>query len=204
MIEQLTFDLIYHEHLSYYSLTALVAFFESVEMEVFRADHVDSHGGSLRVFVQMKGAPRPIDASVGRMLADEKRKGVDSFETYRAFGDKVYAVREQLDAFFTKSRGEGRKVVGFGMPAKATTLLTFCAAAKDALAYIVDENPLKQGRYTPVSHIPIVGPDRLDADPPDYIVVLAWNFAQEILEKLARFRERGTQFVIPLPEPRIV
>lgn len=204
MFEQLTFDLIYHEHLSYYSLTPLVAFFRSVEMEVFRVDHVDSHGGSLRVFAQPKGAPRPIDASVGRMLADEKQKGVDAFETYRAFGNKVYAVREQLDAFFTKALQDGRKVAGFGMPAKATTLLSFCRAAKDAIAYIVDDNPLKQGRFTPVSHIPIVSSERLESDRPDYIVALAWNFAKEILEKLSRFRQQGTQFVIPLPQPRIV
>jgi SAM-dependent methyltransferase len=204
MIEQLTFDSVYHEHVSYYSVRALVGFFDRVGMEVIRVDHVPTHGGSLRVFAQKKGAGRPVEATVGEFLAREKSAGVDSFATYEAFGKKIEGVRTRLRDFFATAKKEGKSVAGFGMPAKATTLLTFCRATKDDLKYVVDDNPLKQGRFVPVSHIPIVGAEALDRDRPDYLVILAWNFATEITQKLAPYREKGVRFVIPLPEPRIV
>jgi len=203
MLDQLTFDLIYHEHLSYFALAPLVAFFDRVDMDVFDVRHVESHGGSLRVFVQRKGGPRPRTSAVADLLELESRRGVRRFATYEGFARSVYGVRAALEGFFSDARKGGRRVVGFGMPAKATTLLAFCDIGREAIEYIVDENPLKQGRYTPVSHIPIVGPERLEADCPDYIVVLAWNFAEEILKKLARYRSR-VEFVIPLPKPRVV
>lgn len=203
MLEQLTFDLIYHEHVSYYSLTPLVSFFASLGMDVIRAERVATHGGSLRVYVQRGGARHNRDDSVVRLLDEERGRGVTELATYQAFAARVYDVRKELVEFFQQAAAERARVAGFGMPAKATTLLTFCGITRDEIAYIVDDNPLKQGRFTPVGHVPIVSADRLRSDPPDYVVIFAWNFADEIL-KTIRAALPSARFVVPLPTPRVV
>ena len=204
MYDQLTFDAVYHEHLSYYTLTPLVYFFKQQGMEVFKVEQVNTHGGSIRVYAQKQGGPNKIDASVPQLLAEEKKKGVERFTTYQQFGERVLTAQQKLLAFFAKAKKEGKTVVGYGVPAKATTLLTFCKATKDTFSYLVDDNPLKQGRFMPVSHIPIFSSKMLDQQKPDYIMILAWNFAPEIMQKLAKYKEQGVQFVIPLPEPKVL
>jgi len=204
MLSDMTFDLIYHEHLFYYSLTSLCKLLSMHGMEVFDVEHVSSHGGSLRVFVQFRDGPNQVCPSVGEMLSSEKSKGVIKQATYGAFAQKVQEVREELVSYLAELKSEGKRVAAFGYPAKATTLLNFCGISKQYIDYIVDDNPLKQGYLAPGTHIPIVSSSRFREEKPDYVLILAWNFAKEIIEKSAWLREQGVSFIIPLPKPRIL
>tara|TARA_Y100000310_G_scaffold82715_1_gene79316 strand:- start:22969 stop:24192 length:1224 start_codon:yes stop_codon:yes gene_type:complete len=204
MMDKMTFDAIYHEHVSYYSLTPFVHFFKRFGMNIFRVEKVASHGGSLRVFVQKDVGNHAIDSSVQIMLEDEEKRGVKDYATYENFAQKVTAVKDKVVNILQQLKKEGKTIVGYGVPAKATTLLTFCGIGKETFDYIVDDNPLKQGRYTPIEHIPIVPSTQLDEQKPDYIVILAWNFAEEIIKKLGKYKEQGVKFIIPFPEPKVI
>ncbi|MBI3051404.1 methyltransferase domain-containing protein [Candidatus Woesearchaeota archaeon] len=200
MLEKMTFDAIYHEHLSYFSLMPLDTFFSSMGMKITDVQHVDSHGGSLRVFVQKQGRQ---EDSVSRMLEGEKAKGIDSEDTYRQFAEKAYANREKLVQLVKSLREQGCKVAGYGAPAKATTLLNFCGLGKEEIEYVVDDNPMKVGLYIPGTGIPIVKSERLETEKPDYLIILAWNFANEIIGKTGHLAEKGVRLIIPVPTPRI-
>ena len=204
MFEKMLFDTIYHEHLSYFSLTPLDYFFSSMGMEVFDVQKVDSHGGSLRVFVRKKEGKFEIRKSVGKMLEDEKNYGVNDFALYNKFANKVYGTRERLVGTLREIRRRGKIIAGYGAPAKGNTLLNFCNIGTEYIKYIVDDNPLKVGLLTPGMHIPVVGSQHLDQEKPDYILILAWNFAKEIMEKAKGYAEQGAKFIIPLPEVIIV
>ena len=203
-IEQMTFDNIYHEHMSYYTLSSLDYFFRKHGMEIFKAEKVDTHGGSLRVFAKQKGSGHKVDSSVNRILEHEKKIGIGDFSLYNNFGEKVYGARDNLVRYIMDIKKQGRKIAGYGAPAKSNTLLNFCGIGKDEIDFIVEDNALKQGLYAPGTHIPVVNPKMLDEKKPDYILILAWNFADEILSKTKKYSESGTKFIIPLPEPRIV
>ncbi len=203
-LKNLTFDNIYHEHLSYFSLLSLHEFFKRQEMEIFRAEHVASHGGSLRVFVQKMRGVFPVDASVQDTLNEERQFGLEKGETYERFAEKVYNIRNKLQEFFRKAQEEGKIIAGYGAPAKATTLLAFCGITHKHMSYVVEDNPLKQGMIIPSARIPIVSGEMLEKQPPKYLMVLAWNFADEILKKNEKYREKGVQFVVPLPQPKII
>ncbi len=203
-LQKLTFDNIYHEHLSYYSLLALDEFFKRHEMQVFKVQRVSSHGGSLRVFVQRSGSSRPVDSTVSETLALERQAGLDRYETYQRFANEVYAIRAKFKTFISNVKAQGKRLVGYGAPAKATTFLNFCGVDKNSIEYIIEDNALKHGLTVPGVNIPIVSPDRLAEDKPDYVAVLAWNFADEIIKKNAAHKERGIKFVLPHPEPRII
>lgn len=203
-LQKLTFDNIYHEHLSYYSLLALNEFFKRQDMEVFKVQHVNSHGGSIRVFVQRKGGARPIETSVAETLAREREAGLDRYETYQKFAQEVYAIRTRFQNFVNNVKADGKRLVGYGAPAKATTFLNFCGIDKNALEYVIEDNALKHGLTIPGVNIPIVGPERLAQDRPDYVAVLAWNFADEIIRKNAAHKDRGVKFVLPHPDPKIM
>ncbi len=203
-IEKMTFDNIYHEHLYYYTLISLNNFFKKHGMEVFNAKRVDSHGGSLRIFIKRKGDKHEVKATVNELLNYEKRKGVETIELYKNFADKVYSVRDKLVSYIKNIKKQGKKIAAYGAPAKGNTLLNFCNIGTNYLDYIVEDNELKIGLYTPGTHIPVLNSKALDDKMPDYILILAWNFAEEILEKTKRYSEQGVKFIIPLPEPRIV
>ncbi len=203
-IEKMTFDNIYHEHLYYYTLTSLISFFKRHDMQVFDAKRVDSHGGSLRVFIKRKEDRHEIKAQLNEILADEKEKGVESIELYKKFADNVYSVKEKLVSYIKGIKKQGKGIAAYGAPAKGNTLLNFCNIGAEYIEYVVEDNKLKIGLYTPGTHIPVVGPKTLDKKTPDYILILAWNFAREILEKTKKYSEQGVKFIIPLPEPRIV
>ncbi|MBW2977068.1 class I SAM-dependent methyltransferase [Candidatus Woesearchaeota archaeon] len=204
MIEKMTFDNIYHEHLSYFTLTSLSYFFEKRGMGIFDAKKIDTHGGSLRVFIKKSEGKHEVKKQVGEMLEHEKSAGVDNFELYKKFAGKVYGVREKLTSYIKGIKAQGKSLAGYGAPAKSTTLLNFCNIGKDYINYIVDDNPLKIDLYTPGTHIPVVSSEILDKQTPDYVLVLAWNFAEEILAKTRKYADKGVKFIIPLPEPRIV
>ncbi len=203
-IKKLTFDNIYHEHLYYYSVISLKNLFERQGMEIFKVIHVDSHGGSIRVFVQKAGGLQPIDISVNKFIEEEKKEGLDKEEIYLDFAKKILAIKENLKEFIKKLKAENKKIVGYGAPAKATTLLNFCELKKNEISYIVEDNKLKHGLMVPGARIPIFSREMLDIDAPDYISIFAWNFADEILKNNAHYASKGVKFFIPVPEPRLI
>jgi nucleoside-diphosphate-sugar epimerase/2-polyprenyl-3-methyl-5-hydroxy-6-metoxy-1,4-benzoquinol methylase len=203
-LKNLTFDNIYHEHLSYFCVLSLSELFRRRGMEVFDVMHVDTHGGSLRVFVQEKGGAFEVKSAVERFLAEERAFGLDRFQTYESFAQKIHELKSRVLASVREIKARGESLVGYGAPAKATTLLNFCGLGSADLDFVVDDNPLKQGRFIPGVKVPIKGSDALAAAPPDNVLILAWNFADEIIKNNERLRKRGTRFLVPLPQPRIV
>ncbi|MGH7504041.1 MAG: methyltransferase domain-containing protein [Longimicrobiales bacterium] len=203
LLEQLAFDTVYHEHVSYWALWPMMRLFELHGFQVVRAERIPLHHGQLRVTVQRlrEGVP---DASVARLLAQEHALGIQRRETYELFAERVRRLREQLLDALARLRADGARIAAYGAPAKGSTLLEYLGIGRETLAYIVDRSPLKQGRYTPGSHIPIVPVERLMQDRPDYVLLLAWNFADEVLAQQAAYREAGGRFIIPVPEVRIV
>lgn len=199
------FDIVYHEHLCYYHLTPLVPFFARLGMEVFNVRRIPVHGGSIRVFVQRAGGPHARTAGLDAFLKEERQAGLETHAPLAAFADRVERNKRRLHDLLDPLRAAGKRIVGYGAPAKATTLLYTFGIGAETLDYIVDDDrTFKQGRFMPGSHIPIVSPDRLYEDHPDYALILAWNFAEPIMKNHARFTEQGGHFIIPVPEPRII
>jgi SAM-dependent methyltransferase len=203
LIEQVAFDTIYHEHVSYWALGPMKRLFEEHGMEIVDAERVPLHHGQLRVHVQRQGEGR-IDARVGEVLAAEKAAGLDRFETYQRFAEQTWKIKNDLHETLSRFARDGRSVAGYGAPAKGNTLLGFLDIGPELLPYIVDRSPLKQGLYTPGTHIPVVAPERLLLDQPDYVLLLAWNFIDEIVEQQAEYRRRGGKFMVPVPEVRFL
>jgi SAM-dependent methyltransferase len=198
------FDTIYHEHLAYHTVKPLVSFLDSHGLELIEADRVDTHGGSLRGTVQLKGGSRAVGSSVAQLIALESELGLDRPETFERFGKQIDALGARLRSLLGDLRGQGKRIAGFGAPAKATTLMHHFRIGADTLEYIVDDSPWKQGLYTPGLHVPVVPATALVDRHPDYLVLLAWNFARPIIEKQAAFRNAGGRFIIPLPELEVV
>lgn len=200
VFESTLFDTIYHEHVAYHSVKPLKRFFADNGMELIAAQRVDSHGGSLRGMAQLKGGPHRPDSSVEQLVALEEKLGLDRVETLQNFGRKINAVKEELRGILKRIKSEGKSVAGFGAPAKATTLMYHFGIGPETIDFIVDDSPLKQGLYSPGYHIPIVSSKTIYERKPDYLVVLAWNFARSIMEKHSAFREAGGHFIVPLPK----
>ncbi|MCI0411454.1 class I SAM-dependent methyltransferase [bacterium] len=198
------FDTIYHEHLSYFSLKPLLHHFQKQEMQVFEVQKVDSHGGSLRVFVRNAGAGQESADSVRKLLELEEDLAIYSLETWRSFSDRVQQNREKFRNLFQRLKSAGKRIAGYGAPAKGNTLLNYFGITHRELEYIADDSPLKQNLFTPGSHIPVSSPDRLSVDRPDYVLILAWNFADSIMERLSSFRSSGGKFILPVPSPEVI
>jgi SAM-dependent methyltransferase len=203
MLEQAAFDTIYHEHVSYWALGPMVHLFAQEGMEIVDAERVPLHHGQLRVAVQRKGEGR-VQQSVVELLAMERELGIDRFETYQRFAEQTQQLKRDLHYTLRELRRQGKRVAGYGAPAKGNTLLSFLEIGPDTVKYIADRSLLKQGRYTPGSHIPVVPPDRLLADQPDYVLLLAWNFTDEVLGQQAEYRKRGGKFIVPVPNVKII
>jgi hypothetical protein len=197
------FDTIYHEHLDYHSVVSLAPFLERHGLDLFAVESVTSHGGSLRGFAQKAGGPHERDGSVESTIARERALGLDRLETWRAFGARIDAVGAELRGLLGDIKKDGKSIAGYGAPAKATTLMHHFGIGADTVDFIVDDNPLKQGLVTPGVHIPVVAHDAIARNNPDYLLVLAWNFADSIIEKESAFRERGGRFIVPLPEVEV-
>lgn len=201
MVEQLLFDMIYHEHLSYIAVHPLKYVVEKFGFEIFKIDYVSSHGGSLRVFMQKKGGGRAIHESVGNFLQKETAGGYDRPEVYETFAKRVLEIRNDFRAMIKREKAAGKKIAGYGAPAKASTILNFYGLTASDIDYVVDDNPLKQGYLIPGVGIPIRPSRALDESPVDIIVIFAWNFAKEILKKIGHYKKQGVRFVLPLPGP---
>jgi hypothetical protein len=197
------FDTIYHEHVSYWALTPIVQLFAKHGMRVVHAERVPLHHGQLRVSVQRQGEGE-VQPSVESILNLERTQGISQFTTYVQFARKTQQIKQDVHSTIAALRGRGKRVVGYGAPAKGNTLLSFLEIGPEIIEYIADRSLLKQGLYTPGMHIPVVPPERLLADRPDYVLLLAWNFTDEILAQQAEYRRYGGQFIIPVPEVRIL
>jgi hypothetical protein len=203
ILDQLAFDTVYHEHVSYWALGPLQRLFAEHDMEVTSAERLPIHHGQLRVFVQRRGE-REIEPSVARALDLERERRLYELETWQAFADRVMALKRDLHRTLSELRADGYRVAGYGAPAKGNTLLSFLELGPHDLAWIADRSPLKQGRVTPGSHIPVVAPDRLLSDRPDAVLLLAWNFAEEILSQQREYLDAGGRFILPVPEVRFL
>lgn len=203
LIEHMEFDTVHHEHLCYYSVKPLMHLFERFDMEVFDVQRVKNHGGSIRVFARKKtGAP--IKSSVKELFALEEKAGLHSLARFNDFQKNAEAIRDKLVALVRGLRKEGKTITAYGLPIKGNTLLNYCGFTADDLKYATDTTPSKIGYLAPGSHIPVVSPDILKTETPDYILLLAWNYRDFILEKEKELRARGTKFIIPIPNVEIV
>jgi SAM-dependent methyltransferase len=202
-IEKNEFDTIYHEHVFYFSLTALEPLFARHGLAIFHAERIPIHGGSLRLFACHQTAFPRRDA-VTNLLAEEKRKGIASLSYYETFASRVSELRTTLRELIAKLKAEGRSVAAYGASAKGSTLLNFFGLGAESLEFVADRSTYKQGRLTPGTHIPIVSPDPLAESRPDYTLLLTWNFAEEILQQQKQYRANGGKFIIPIPAVSIV
>jgi len=200
LLDHAEFDTIYHQHLCYFSVTALQALFARHGLCLQRVQRTPIHGGSLRLTV---GHGADSDASVAALLKAEQVRGVRDINSYRRFTAQVADIREALLGTLGALTAEGKTVAGYGAAAKACTLMSYCGIDRQMLPFIIDSNVHKHGRYMPGNHIPVVSCDRLRQDPPDYLLILAWNFADEIMQQQAAYRAQGGHFIIPVPELRV-
>ena len=203
LIEHTEFDTIYHEHVSYFSFLAVERVFVRAGLMLFDVEELPTHGGSLRIYARGRELDSAIDARVEDLRERELAAGLDRLETYTSFDERVRRVKRDLLEFLIEAKREGKSVVGYGAPAKATTLLNYCGIGRDFIDYVVDRSPHKQGRFLPGSHLPIRATEEVARTKPDYLLILPWNRRDEIVQQMAHVREFGCRFVVPIPEPTI-
>jgi SAM-dependent methyltransferase len=199
------FDTIYHEHFSYFSFLAVEKVFAAHGLTIFDVEELPTHGGSLRIYARHAGeAEGPVEPRVGGIRERELAGGLARMETYAAFGAKVAETKRKILEFLIEAKRKGKKVCGYGAPGKGNTLLNYCGIRTDFLDFTVDRNPYKQGKFTPGTHIPIFPPERIGEEKPDYVLILPWNFKDEIIAQLGYIRSWGGRFVVPIPEVKVL
>ena len=201
LIRNCEFDTIYHQHLCYFSVTALNRLFRRHNMYLNDVERTKIHGGSLRIFVEKRDQP---SGRIMDLLNDEKTARIHEPDYYNDFAAQINRVRDSLKNLLGRLKRDGKRIAGYAAAAKATTLLSYCDIDKQTLEYIVDLNGFKQGRFMPGQHIPIHSPKKLTEDRPDYVLILAWNFAKEIMQQQDEYRAMGGKFIIPIPEAAII
>jgi hypothetical protein len=202
MIDRCEFDTIYHEHLSYFSFTALNTLVTRNGLFIQRVERVPIHGGTLRVFVG--NTNDKVEPSVANLLNEESTWGVGNLRFYSGFGERVEQLRNELLTLLQNLKAQDKRIAVYGASAKGSTLLNYAGIGRETLDYVVDRSSIKQGLYTPGTHLQIHAPEKLVEDMPDYVLLLTWNFAKEILEQQAEYRRRGGRFIIPIPSVSVV
>jgi len=201
LIDHCEFDTIYHEHLCYFSVHALCELFRHNGLSLNRVERLPIHGGSLRLFVERQ---ERVGESVTTLLEEERAIGLDRIDYYRDFSGRVEDVRRRLRDLLGDLKRQGRRIAAYGAAAKGAILLNYAGIGRETLEWVADRNVHKQGRFMPGVHVPIVSPDRLLAEQPDFVVILPWNFKDEILAQQAEYRRRGGKFIVPIPTPVIL
>ena len=201
LIDHCEFDTIYHQHLCYFSVTAVDNLFRRHGLFLNDIRRIPIHGGSLRLFVE---PVENVQDSVKQLLEEEHQLGLTRVDYYLDFAARVERLRQQLAALLSDLQAQGKRIAGYGAPAKGCTLVNYFGIGTDIVPYTVDKNRFKQGRYMPGTHQPIFAPEKLLEDRPDFALLLPWNFADEILAQQAEFRAQGGKFIIPIPEVRVV
>jgi SAM-dependent methyltransferase len=201
LIEHGEFDTIYHEHLCYFSVTALRALFSRHGLYLTRVVPLSIHGGSLRVFVEKQNRP---EQSVQDHIESEQRLGLDRLDYYADFSNRVNQIRTELNELLQGLKERKARIVGYGAAAKGTIMLNYVGIGQETLDFVADRNTHKQGRYIPGVRLPIASPERVLAEQPDYVLILPWNFKDEIMEQQAEYRRRGGKFIVPVPRPTII
>jgi SAM-dependent methyltransferase len=204
LIEENQFDTIYHEHFSYFSFLSAQRVFERHGLQLFDVEEIPTHGGSLRIYGRHAGQRGEPGDRVRDLIARERRLKFEELETYRAFSTRVGDTKRQLLEFLTSVKRAGKRVVGYGAPAKGNTLLNYCGIRSDVLEFTVDRNPHKQNTFLPGTHIPVHAPERIDEVKPDYVLILPWNLRDEIMKQMAHIRSWGGKFVVPIPRVRVL
>jgi len=204
MIDKLEYDTVYHEHLCYFSVAALLALCESADLSLIRVDRVPVHGGSVRMYAGRKEHYGEHATAVLAMIREECDLGLTTFARFEKFAADVEANRHDVLELLASLTRSGVTVAGYGAPAKGNTLLNYCKIGVGTLPYTVDKSSLKIGKYTPGMHLPVRPTSTLLEDQPDYVLILAWNFADEIMLQQQEYATRGGRFIIPIPSPRIV
>jgi hypothetical protein len=199
LIEHTQFDTIYHEHFSYLSLFTAVRLFAEAGLRMFDVEELPTHGGSLRLFGCHTDDARATSPAVSALLAEEKRRGLQTFKPYRAFQARADRIKDNLLSFLLEQKRGGKTVAAYGAAAKGNTLLNYAGVKPDLLSYVCDAAVAKQGKFMPGSHIPILPPSVLAERRPDFLLILPWNIAEEIRDKQSALTAQGTKFVTAVP-----
>ena len=201
LVDHCEFDTIYHEHLCYFSVTALDRLFRMHSLFLNDVKRLSIHGGSLRIYVEKK---ENVSATVRAMLQTEAAEKVDQIDYYRGFARRVEGIRTDLQRLLQRLKQQGARIAAYGAAAKGSTLINYSDIGTELVDFVVDRNTHKQGLYMPGQHIPVLAPEALLERNPDYVLLLAWNFAEEILQQQKEYQQRGGRFIIPVPNPRVV
>ena len=202
--ERTEYDTIYHEHLSYISVRALEALVKDSPFALSRIDHYQIHGGSILFHLRHRSSKAKVHESVAKALEVERRMKLAEPNTWKSFTEKVEHVRVELPALIRRLKSQGKRIIGYGASAKGNTLLNTCCLGTKELDFIIDNTPFKQNKVAPGSWLPIRPPEALLGEQPDFALLLAWNFAPEIIGRETAFQKCGGRFIVPIPEPKIV
>jgi hypothetical protein len=204
LMNESQFDTIYHEHFSYFSFLAVEQVFARHGMKLFDVEELPTHGGSLRIYAaHTDDSSKHIQPRAKELKSREQQAGYGRLDHYLSFRSKVEEVKRTLLSFLIAAKQEGKRVVGYGAPAKGNTLLNYCGVRTDFIDYTVDRSPHKQGHFLPGVHIPIYAPDEIRRTRPDYVLILPWNLRDEVMQQMSYIREWGGKFVVPIPEVKV-
>jgi 2-polyprenyl-3-methyl-5-hydroxy-6-metoxy-1,4-benzoquinol methylase len=205
LMQESQFDTIYHEHFSYLSFLVAERVFATHGLTLFDVDEIPTHGGSLRIYARhANNAALPVSTKIAGWRERERAAGLERADSYSAFAEQVRSSKRGLLKFLIGAKEAGKRVAGYGAPAKGNTLLNYCGVRTDLLEYTVDRSPHKQGRFLPGVHIPVYAPERITQTRPDYVLILPWNLKDEIMAQMAGIRAWGGRFVMPIPETRVI
>jgi len=204
LMENNQYDTIYHEHFSYFSFTTVQKVFSSHGMTIFDVEEIQTHGGSLRIYARHnEDTSKPVSDKVTELSRREVDSGFTDMDFYIAFNDKVRESKLAILEFMIRAKSEGKTIAGYGAPAKGNTLLNYCGIRTDFIDYTVDRSPYKQDHYLPGTRIPIYSPDKVEETKPDYLVILAWNLRDEIIQQMSHIRDWGGRFVVLIPKVEV-